>query len=118
MVLNHAVHAIPDLSSGPPEAEAMVRRLLAATAAGDYAAYLEPGTDRFKEGVSREMFEGVSRQVAGRLQAGYTLDYLAQMGQCEHRVFLWKVTFIDGDDDYVARLVLTVDNQVAGFMLN
>ena len=107
-----------DLPSAPPEAEEILRRLLAATASGDYEAYLAPGTDRFKEGVSGAMFEGVRREVAPRLQAGHTIDFLAQMGNCEHRVYLWKIVFTDGGQDYVARVVLTEENQVAGFMLN
>ena len=109
---------LSDVPNAPPEAEEILRVLLAATAAGDYAAYLSPGTDLFKEGVSREMFEGVSAQVAARLKSGYALEYLAQMGNCEHRVLLWKLTFADGGEDYVARLVLTDENEVAGFMLN
>jgi len=109
---------LPHAPSAPPEAEEILRVLLAATAAGDYAAYLAPGTDLFKEGVSREMFEGVSAQVARRLKAGHAIEYLALMGNCEHRVHLWKLTFSDGGEDYVARLVLTDENRVAGFMLN
>ena len=109
---------LTDAPSAPPEAEEILSLLLAATAAGDYAAYVAPGTDLFKEGISREMFEGVSAQVALRLKAGHAIEYLAQMGNCEHPVHLWKLTFTDGGEDYVARLVLTDENQVARFMLN
>lgn len=96
----------------------MLRVLLETIAEEDYEAFLATGTEAFQRGISKAMFTGVSRQVASRLQAGHALEYLTEIHQCEHRIFLWKLSFHDGGNQFIARLVLTVESQVAGFMLN
>jgi hypothetical protein len=108
-------HAAP---SAPPEAEKMLKLLLETTQAENYEAFLAPGTERFQQGISKAMFYGVAMQVASRLQAGHTTEFLTEMRQCEHRVFLWKLSFSDGGTQFIARLALTMDGKVAGFMLN
>ena len=64
------------------------------------------------------MFYGVSRQMASRLKAGYTAEFLTEIRQGEYRVFLWKLSFTDAGDEFIARLSLTIDGKVAGFLLN
>ena len=107
----------PDLTA-PPEAERMLKLLLETIRTENYDAFLAPGTERFQQGISREMFSSVSRQVAARLQAGYTTEFLTEINQCEHRIFLWKLGFSDGGNQFIARLALTVEGKVTGFMLN
>jgi len=107
----------PELTA-PPEAENTLKLLLDATQAGDHAAFLAPGTERFQKGISKAMFDSVSKQVASRLQAGHTTEFLTEINQCEHRVFLWKLSFSDGGNQFIARLALASDGKVAGFMLN
>lgn len=102
----------------PPEVEKVLKLLLWTIEAGDYDAFLAPGTDRFQMGISRSMFESVGRQVAARLKAGHTTEFLTEINQCDHAVFLWKLSFSDGGNQFIARLALTRDNKVAGFMLN
>lgn len=96
----------------------MLKLLLETIQAENYEAFLAPGTERFQQGISKEMFLGVSQQVATRLQAGYTTEFLTELNQCEHRVFLWKLGFNDAENQFIARLALTTEGKVAGFMLN
>jgi len=102
----------------PPEAEQALKLLLEAIRAEDYEAYLAPGCETFRQGISRELFFDLSRQIAPRLKAGYATEFLSEINRCEHRVFLWKLGFSDGADQFVARLALTSEGQVTGFMLN
>jgi hypothetical protein len=104
--------------TAPPEAEKTLQQLLGAAQNEDYDAFIELGTHRFQQGISKDMFDTVSRQVADRLKAGHTTEFLTEINQCEHRVFLWKLSFCDAGNQFIARLVLEGDGKVAGFMLN
>ncbi len=104
-------------TEAPPEAEKLLQFLLVAVRDGRYDDFILPGTETFREGITREMVEKLSAQVAPRLRAGHTTHYQAETGNCEHRVFLWNVRFSDGGA-LIARLVMTAELHVAGFMLN
>ena len=113
----HMVAPSPDILA-PPEVEKMLKFLLETIRTENHEAFLSHGTERFQQGISKAMFLSVSRLVASRLQAGYTTEFLTEIKQCEHRVFLWKLGFSDGESQLIARLALTVEGKVAGFMLN
>jgi hypothetical protein len=102
----------------PDEAERMLVLLLKATQAGNHASFLAPGTVAFQKGITKAMFDSVSRQIASRLKEGYTADYLTEIKQGEFRVFLWKMSFHDRGYEFIARLALAADGKVAGFLLN
>lgn len=104
--------------TAPPEAERTLKQLLAAAQARDYDTFIELGNVRFQHGITQEMFDAVSRQIAGRLKAGHTTEFLTRINQCEHRVYLWKLSFTDAGTEFIARLALDTDDRVAGFMLN
>lgn len=104
--------------TAPPAAEKMLKFLLQATQDGDYDAFILAGTDRFQQGISKSMFYRVSEQVASRLKAGHTTEFLTEIKQCEHGVYLWKLSFSDKGNEFIARLAMTRDGKVAGFMLN
>jgi len=104
--------------SAPPDAEIMLNRLLEAIRDGNHPAFIAPGTERFQQGITPEMFARLGAQLAVRLRAGYTSEFLTEIRQCEHRVYLWKLNFSDAGNQFVARLVLTQEGQVTGFMLN
>ena len=69
-----------------------------------------------KAGLTKQMLEGVSVQVAPHMKKGYEVAYLGNLTQAGCEVHLWKVTYQDGHDDTLARLVLKGRN-VAGFWL-
>ncbi len=95
-----------------------MKALLQAAQNQDYDAFIGLGTIRFQQGISKEMFDMVSRQVANRLKAGHTTEFLTAINQCEHRVYLWKLSFKDQGTEFIARLAMATDGKVAGFMLN
>jgi hypothetical protein len=50
------------------------------------------------------------------MKKGYTCSRLEELTQQGGRVLLWKLTYKDGGDDTLAKLVLE-DRKVAGFWL-
>jgi hypothetical protein len=91
-------------------------KLLKAVEANDYDSFVADGTDAVKAGLTKQMLEGVSKQLAPRLKKGYTCSYLGELKQQDCRVCLWKLAYKDGGDDTLAKLVLK-DSKVAGFLL-
>lgn len=59
------------------------------------------------------MFEGVSKQLVPRMKKGYTCFYLGELKQQGYSVYLWKLVYKDGENDTLAKLVLT-GGKVAG----
>jgi hypothetical protein len=94
----------------------MLDKLLKSVEENDYAAFVADGTDEFKAGLTKQMLEGVSAQIAPRMKKGYECSYLGQLRQQGCEVYLWKLTYKDGDDDTLAKLVIK-DGKVAGFWL-
>ncbi len=99
-----------------PAAERMLNSLLAAVQANDHEGFVVNGTAAFKAGLTRPMLEGVSAQLSPRMNKGYNTAYLGQLRQQGLKVYLWKLSFNDGGDDTLAKLVLDKD-KVAGFWL-
>ncbi len=90
---------IPAEKLAPEGAEITMKLLLMATEAGDYHAFIQPGTGHFRGGISPARFHQVSRQLAPRLKAGHTREYLDEIRQGAFRVFLWKLSFSDAGDE-------------------
>ena len=76
---------------------------------------MSDGADAFKTGITKEIFEGVSKQMAPRIKKGYTVFYLGELKQQGMSVYLWKLVYKDGENDTLAKLVLTGD-KVAGVL--
>ncbi len=94
----------------------VLMKLLDAVEAGDYDSFVADGDAAFKAGITKQMLEGVSAQLAPRMKKGYERTYLGQLKQQGCKVYLWKLMFKDGGDDTLAKLVLK-DGKVAGFWL-
>jgi hypothetical protein len=90
--------------------------LLAATAAGDYSRFVSVGDQAFRDGITPEMFHGVSDGLAPRVRSGCTPTYLGQLRQGEGQVSLWQLTFADGGDDALARMSMA-HGKVDGFLV-
>ncbi|MDD5503261.1 MAG: hypothetical protein PHH26_07355 [Candidatus Thermoplasmatota archaeon] len=102
--------ANPDESARP-----VLDKLLKAVEANDYKSFVSDGADAFKTGITKEIFEGVSKQMAPRIKKGYTVFYLGELKQQGMSVYLWKLVYKDGENDTLAKLVLTGD-KVAGVL--
>ena len=94
----------------------ILKKLLVAVEVGDYDGFVADGDAEFKAGLTKQMFEGVSAQLAPRMKEGYDTFYLGQLKQQGCQVYLWKLAFKDAGDDVLAKLVLK-DGKVAGFWL-
>jgi len=96
--------------------EGTVNTLLLAIATSNYDALLTNAAPALKTRITKETFTEVSTQLSPRLKKGYKLQYLGSLMQQGVEVFLWKITYQDGGDDMLARLVIQ-ENKVAGFWL-
>lgn len=112
-----ALAAMPCLA-GDTDApsRAMLNKLLKAVETNDYDSFVSDGSDAFKAGMTKPMLQGVSGQLSPRMKKGYTCWYLGELAQQGCRVLLWKLTYQDGGDDTLAKLVLK-DEKVTGFWL-
>jgi hypothetical protein len=62
------------------------------------------------------MFEGVSEQLAPRMENGYSITYFGCLQQSNNQIYLWKLSFDDGGDEFIARMTMNQD-KVAGIMI-
>jgi hypothetical protein len=107
---------IPFLSAATngPSTEGMLNTLLAAIVTHNYDVLIANAAPALKTRITKETFEQVSTQLSPRLKGGYKPQYLGSLRQQGVEIFLWKITFQDGGDDLLARLVIQ-ENRVAGF---
>jgi hypothetical protein len=94
--------------------EETVNTLLTAIATNNYNALIANAAPALKSRITKQTFTQVSTQLSPRLKKGYKPQYLGSLNQQGVEVFLWKITFQDGGDDLLARLVIQ-ENNVAGF---
>ena len=114
------VFALGQASAGadkvPVGGAPLLTKLLKAVEANDYTAFVADGNALFKAGMTPQMLEGVSAQLASRMKAGYQKTYLGELRQQGCAVYLWKLVFKDRGDDVLAKLTLQ-DGKVAGMWL-
>ena len=91
-------------------------KLLKAVELNDYDNFVAEGTDAFKTGITKQIFENVSNQASPRLKKGCTYLFLGELKQQGCQVYLWKLVFKDGGDDGFAKLAIK-DGKVAGLLL-
>ena len=97
-----------------PSTEGVVNALLTAIAANNYDALIANAAPALKSRITKETFTQVTTQLSPRLKKGYNLHYLGSIKQQGVEVYLWKITYKDGGDDLLARLVIQ-EGKVAGF---
>ena len=100
----------------PPEARHLLSSLLSAVAAEDYQQFSALGTKDFQAGIPEAEFDRVTDAMTERVEQGYEADYLTHLNQQGYRVEIWKISFADGGDDTLARLVV-FEGKAAGFLL-
>lgn len=98
--------------------QTLFQNLMHAVQTGDHGAMTIHGDERFKAGLTPAMAAAVHTQMAPRMREGYSATFLTAMRQAGYEVFLWKLSFKDGKDDMLAKVVLSKDGQVAGFWIN
>ncbi len=90
--------------------------ILDAIAVGNYELFLTVGDSGYKAGISLEAFEAVSSQLAPRMSVGYTITYFGHLKQQQYQTYLWKLSFVDGKDEFLARMAMNRD-KVAGILI-
>ena len=93
-----------------------LQTILDATASGNYDLFTTVDNSSYKAGITRQMFEGVSEQLAPRMEEGYTTTYFGHLKQLHYQIYLWKLSFEDGGDEFVIRMTMDGDN-VAGILI-
>lgn len=90
--------------------------ILDATASKNYELFTTVGDAGYKAGITQEMFDNVSDELGSRLQNGYSISYFGELTQDGFQVYLWKLSFADGGDEFVARMTMNGD-KVAGIFI-
>jgi hypothetical protein len=104
-------------STHPPEnAIASLQIILDAIATANYELFLTVGDSDYKTGISQEMFDSVSSQLAPRMVEGYDITYFGNLKQHEYQTYLWKLSFADGGDEFVARMAM-IEDKVSGILI-
>ena len=105
---------ILNAATNGPSTERTLDTLLTAIATNNYDVLVANAAPALKTRITKETFAQVSTQLSPRLKKGYKPQYLGSLKQQGVEVFLWKITFQDGGDDMLARMVIQ-ENKVAGF---
>jgi hypothetical protein len=105
------------VSQADADAQRCFNTLLAATAAGDYDQFVSVADDTFRSGITPAAFHSISQSLAPRMQRGYTPTYLGQLQQGGAQVSLWHLTFADGSDDRLARMSMSQQDRIDGFLI-
>ena len=90
--------------------------ILNATASKNYELFTTVGDADYKASITQQMFDDVSEQLASRLQKGYSITYFGDLKQGNSQIYLWKLSFEDGGDEFVAHMTMNGD-KVAGIFI-
>jgi hypothetical protein len=82
----------------------------------DRTEFLTNATDDMNQAMTQPLLNKVSSDLKPHLEKGFNATYLCELKQKGFTVNLWKVTFKDGSDDCIFRIVMQED-QLAGFFL-
>ena len=103
-----------EVTQDPPEK--VMKMMVEAIKAKSQKDFLAEANDTMKASLTKEMFEGVSNQMAPRLRGGYKTAFLTRLHRQDAAVFLWKLTFTDGKDEFVVTMAVQA-KKVAGFFV-
>jgi hypothetical protein len=106
--------AAQSTAADPPEP--LMKKMLEAIKTRSYEDFLLDCDDKMRAALSKQMFEGVSNQLAPRLRQGYKTAYLGKIRQQGFVTYLWKLELADGKDEILARMSMK-DGKVGGFLL-
>ncbi len=82
----------------------------------DYMSFTANGTPEFKK-LSKQNFERVNGGLMNGFKSGHEEHYLTSLKQQGYQAYIWKISFKDGSDDLVAKMVMDKSGKVAGFWL-
>lgn len=106
----------PAASTSEPSDHANLERLLHAVQVDDRDAFIKDATPAMNQAITSPRLEGVSKDLAPHLAAGYTLYFFGELRQVGDQVQIWKVSFKDGRDDALVKMSLS-DGKLDGFFI-
>jgi hypothetical protein len=80
-----------------------------------YDRFIADGDARFRNGFTEKMFGDLAARLGPRLQQGFSLAFLTTLHQQDYVVYVWKLAFKDGKDDFLVSLFIKNGN-VTGFI--
>ncbi len=95
--------------------DATLKQMLDAVQEKSYEPFVARGDLRFKNGFTTTMFDELSRQLAPRLRQGYSMTFLTTLRQRDYLVYVWKLAFKDGKDDFLVNMAIK-DGKITGFI--
>ena len=87
-------------AQAPQAAETTMKSMVSAIRANSLPDFVAPGDQAFQAGMTKEMLSSINQSLASRLTEGYTSTFLTKMDQQGFEVYVWKLVFKDGNDDY------------------
>jgi hypothetical protein len=100
----------------PENINATLKKMLAATESRSRDAFVAQGDASFQADITPAKFNEFSAEFAPRLKQGYRTTFVTQSQQEGYVVYVWKLEFKDGRDDW--RISIAVkDGKVGGFAL-
>src|SRR5208282_5676940 len=81
LALSLGIAAQTGWAQAPPEIEATLKKMLAATETRSLSAFVAEGDASFRADITPTMFNGFSAQFAPRLRLGYTTTFVTQLRQ-------------------------------------
>jgi hypothetical protein len=117
VALSLALIAPVAVAQAPAQIETTMKSMLAAIQSKSLADFVTAGDASLRSGVTQPMLDGLSAQLAPRLNQGYTTSFLGSLNQEGYTVYLWKVMFQDGKDDRLVTMAVR-DGKVGGFVLS
>ncbi len=90
-------------------------QMLDAIQSKSYDKFVANGDARFRTGFTQKMFEELSQRLGSRMEQGYAASFLTILHQQGYAVYVWKLTFKDGKDDYLVTLFIQ-NGEVGGFI--
>lgn len=97
-------------------ATAIAGNMVTSIQSNDLSVFVKDANDQFKSAMNKGLLASVNSQFGKRMAGGYEMIYIGELHQQEARVYLWKLTFKDGKDDTLVKMVIK-DGKVAGFWL-
>lgn len=93
--------------------EQVFKNKMMALVENNYKAYIDHSTPDFSK-LTKPNFEKANVKWGSRLKKGYEATYLNVLKQEGFQVYLWKLSFKDGLDDSLVRVVVDGSGKVAG----
>ena len=103
-------------SDAKPEIETLFHSQMDAIASNDYQKFLEHTDSTFRQAISTEQFEALTKSLSPELEGGYQAEYLGVLNQQGFNVYLWKMAPSNSESDSLVKMAIQ-ENEIAGFWI-